>query len=92
MISQNKLSKCFLKVCGNKDCCYTPWLTGNFNIGEIDSYTGPSQLGECSEFELMDDTMPLSMSKYHNYLDMLWNIPYLYQIGFSRYDSISSRN
>merc|ERR1712004_247412 len=51
-----------VKVCGNKDCCYTPWLTGNFNIGEIDSYTGPSQLGECSEFELMDDTMPLSMS------------------------------
>ena len=53
----------FFKICGNKDCCYTPWLTGNFNIGEIDSYTGPSQLGECAGFELMDDTMPLSMSK-----------------------------
>ena len=55
--------KYFFKICGNKDCCYTPWLTGNFNIGEIDSYTGPSQLGECAGFELMDDTMPLSMSK-----------------------------
>ena len=56
-----------VKVCGNADCCYTPWLTGNFNLGEIDSYTGVSQLGECADFQLMNDTLPLSMSKCYSF-------------------------
>ena len=52
-----------VKVCGNMDCCYTPWLTGSFNEGQYDVWSGPSQLGECSNYNLMDNSTELKMGK-----------------------------
>lgn len=53
----------FLQICGNLNCCYTPWLTGNFDEGNYDYFEGSSQLGECSGFRLANETQPDSFSR-----------------------------
>lgn len=41
-------------VCGNSDCCFTPWLTGNFDEGNSDYFQGPSNLGECDQYAISE--------------------------------------
>ena len=60
-----------IQVCGNLDCCLTPWMTGNFDEGATDYYEGPSQLGECSNFEFYEgnDGYDISMTIFHQGTD-----------------------
>ena len=50
-----------LQVCGTLNCCYTPWQTGNFDEGQLDIFSGPSSLGECSEFTIREAGQDFSM-------------------------------
>ena len=62
-----KIYYTWIQVCGNLDCCLTPWLTGNFDEGAVDYYEGPSQLGECANFEFYEgnDGHDISMTIFH---------------------------
>lgn len=44
----------FMQICGNVNCCLTPWLTGRFDEGQVDYFEGISQLGECANFEFYE--------------------------------------
>ena len=65
------------QVCGNLNCCFTPWLQGNFDEGNTDYFEGPSQLGECNNFEFLDASNgtfeDLPMSK-------LFMVPIIYEV------------
>jgi len=59
------VSKKFIwfQICGASGCCYTPWMVGNFDEGQIDVFNGPSNLGECHNFLIRDDPAPSSLGK-----------------------------
>ena len=57
-----------LKICGTWSCCYTPWLSGDFDAGESDYFVG-RQLGECFDYTVMNEyegepSMGKCISKY----------------------------
>ena len=49
----------------------TPWLTGNFDEGNVDYFEGPSQLGECANFEFYEgnDGHDISTTIFHQGTD-----------------------
>ena len=57
-----------LKICGTWSCCYTGWLSGDFDAGESDYFVG-RQLGECFDYTVMNEyegepSMGKCISKY----------------------------
>merc|ERR1719369_743594 len=60
-----------VKVCGNLNCCFTPWLTGNFDEGASDYFSGPSELGECNDFGFMDTdrNFTMAVTMFHQGVD-----------------------
>ena len=57
------IRKIVFQICGDLECCYTPWLQGSFTEGGID-YFENDQLGECgnqSDIIRNDDNVNLGM-------------------------------
>ena len=52
------------QVCGNKDCCYTPWTGENFDEGEAVILSGPSVLGECNKYDINDPSQNREICKF----------------------------
>ena len=60
------------KVCGNVDCCVTPWEQGSFHEGGTDVMSG-ERIGECNEFGFKSDDLDqdIGVTVFHQGSDAL---------------------
>ena len=71
----------FLKVCGTTDCCFTPWSVNTVDEGEGVYLTGPSDLGECNQYDVNDGSQNNEIGIYFQRLRLNLNFKSKLKLG-----------
>ena len=70
-----------LKVCGTTDCCFTPWSVNSVDEGEGVYLSGPSDLGECNQYDVNDGSQNNEIGIYFQRLRLNLNFNSKLKLG-----------
>ena len=70
-----------LKVCGTTGCCFTPWSVNSVDEGEGVYVKGPSDLGECNQYDVNDGSQNNEIGIYFQRLRLNLNFKSKLKLG-----------